>query len=213
MGSTALRERGLRAARRLAPGALVALALAGCSTTAPPPLTVPRFADAVPAPHGPPPTAPIARAGDRGCVEAVRREVPIYAPSGVYRVPLELGEAAPAPDDCPEPAIAATAAGPGPEPGAGPPPAPEVTGAPAYFVQLAALANEAAAERAWAQLRREHGEVLADLERRIEPAETERGRFHRLRVGPFADRAAAAATCQALQERRAACFVVRPRAS
>ena len=78
-----------------------------------------------------------------------------------------------------------------------------------FFVQLAALRDAAGADPAWQRLRRDHGEILTGLERTVERAETGRGLFHRILVGPFVSRSAAAGVCRALQRRQQDCLVVR----
>jgi hypothetical protein len=95
---------------------------------------------------------------------------------------------------------------PAPEPGA----VASRSGA-AFFVQLGAFTNEANVEPAWELLRRQHGEILGTLEPTIERAATDRGLlFHRILVGPFASRGAAAEACRALQQRQQDCFVRGP---
>lgn len=78
-----------------------------------------------------------------------------------------------------------------------------------YLVQLAALRTEEAAETAWRRVTSTAPELYHGASKRIQRADLgSEGVFYRLRVGAFADRAEAAAFCEAVKEAGAACIVV-----
>ena len=78
-----------------------------------------------------------------------------------------------------------------------------------YLVQLAALRTEEAAETAWRRVTSAAPELYHGASKRIQRADLgSEGVFYRLRVGAFADRAEAAAFCEAVKEAGAACIVV-----
>jgi len=79
-----------------------------------------------------------------------------------------------------------------------------------FRVQIAAYRSEETARSAWLRLRKQHSDVLAELDARIARVEIEgKGTYYRLQAGPFADRAAAGGTCDALKARKLSCFVVK----
>jgi hypothetical protein len=80
----------------------------------------------------------------------------------------------------------------------------------AYRVQLLAVRDEAAAAGAWNGLQQRFPGVLGQLRSRVQRADVGDATFFRLQAGPFADRAGASATCEALQQRGTDCFVVEP---
>ncbi|MFN3314541.1 MAG: SPOR domain-containing protein [Hyphomonas sp.] len=78
-----------------------------------------------------------------------------------------------------------------------------------FLVQLAALRTEEAAETAWRRVTSSAPELYHGASKRIQRADLgSEGVFYRLRVGAFADRAEAAAFCEAVKEAGAACIVV-----
>jgi len=81
-----------------------------------------------------------------------------------------------------------------------------------YAVQVAALREERAARATWQRVQNAHVEVLGDLRLLLQQAELEdRGRFWRVRGGPFASRDAAEAACARLKAEGQGCFVVERR--
>jgi TPR repeat protein len=131
--------------------------------------------------------------------------------------------AAPAPEkSAPPPKIAAVpepapVLPPAPPPKPAPPPsekaAPEKTPeAPAYRVRLAAYRSIENLAKGWKMLRRAHADLLGKLteSRHRVDLGAEKGVYHRLEVGPFANRADAAALCAALKSRKVDCIVVSP---
>jgi cell division septation protein DedD len=78
-----------------------------------------------------------------------------------------------------------------------------------YWVQVAAFRNLAAAMRVAAALRREPGRVSSRWAVIMEPAPAG-GALARVRVGPFADRAAAATSARQLEARGYKPFIAPP---
>ncbi len=80
-----------------------------------------------------------------------------------------------------------------------------------YLIQLASLTSAAAAEGSWKTMTARHSAQLSGLAHSVQKTEIEgRGTFYRLRAGPFPDRDAAQARCEALKEKGQACIVVAP---
>jgi cell division septation protein DedD len=82
----------------------------------------------------------------------------------------------------------------------------------AYRVRLAAYRSTENLAKGWKILRRAHTDLLGKLQssrHRVDHG-AEKGVFHRLEVGPFANRADAAALCAALKSRKVDCIVVAP---
>jgi cell division septation protein DedD len=78
-----------------------------------------------------------------------------------------------------------------------------------YRIQLAAVRDEADAQRAWDLFQVDLGPVLSGLEPFIERADTANGVFYRVQIGPFANLPDAEALCDQLKQRNASCFVIR----
>lgn len=78
-------------------------------------------------------------------------------------------------------------------------------------LQVGAYRSSAVATQAWQDFLAEHGEVVADLVNDIEEVNLEAsGVWHRLRIGPFADRDAANDLCATLKARGVDCFATPP---
>jgi len=77
-----------------------------------------------------------------------------------------------------------------------------------YRVQLAAVREEADAQRAWEVFRQQLGPFITGLKPFFERAETSNGIFYRVQVGPFAATEEASRLCVELQKQDASCFVV-----
>ena len=78
-----------------------------------------------------------------------------------------------------------------------------------FLVQIAALRSEEAAETAWRRVTSSAPELYHGASKRIQRADLgSEGVFYRLRVGAFAERAEAAAFCEAIKETGASCIVV-----
>lgn len=107
------------------------------------------------------------------------------------------------------------------KPKSAPDPAPEPTAAPEkefYFnksdwvLQLAAFRTRAGAEKAWRNLQKNRADLLNDLKADFLKVDVKgKGTFHRLRVGPFADKASASDRCNRLKAVKQDCLVVAPR--
>jgi len=81
----------------------------------------------------------------------------------------------------------------------------------AALLQIGAYRTNALAQQVWEVFRVDHREIVRDLASDIQAVNLgERGIWHRLRVGPFSDRAAADGTCAILKARGAECFAVSP---
>ena len=87
-----------------------------------------------------------------------------------------------------------------------------VDGDAAYRVRLAAYRSTENLAKGWKILRRAHTDLLGKLQssRHRVDLGADKGVFHRLEVGPLANRAAAAALCTALKARKVDCIVVAP---
>lgn len=113
-----------------------------------------------------------------------------------------VAEATPAPAPAPvETSVAAL-----PEPVAEPAAAPS-----GIRLQLASVPNESDVAGEWKRLKKRIGAPLAGLELHVERADLgTKGVFYRLQAGPFADRAAAATTCQDIKAAGGDCLIVGP---
>ena len=80
---------------------------------------------------------------------------------------------------------------------------------PHFRVQLAAVRNEADAQRAWDLFRADYSDVLAGVEPIFERGETTNGVFYRVQLGPYAELNRAERLCEELKQRNASCFVLR----
>lgn len=83
-------------------------------------------------------------------------------------------------------------------------------GGAVWRVQVASMRDDQSARQAWDQVRARHPALLAGLSPTIVRAEVGSGTVYRVQVGPFADRAAANATCTSLKAERTDCLVVGP---
>ena len=165
----------------------------------------------------PPPEEPLP-AAEPAAPASSPEPPPVAAEQAVLGVSTGTGEAsaiAPAAGPELEPSIASLLAE-QPTAPASPPPPPtvEVASAPAgqWLVQVGSFRERAQAEEAWNRLRERHGELLAALQSKIERVDLggDKGIYHRLQVGPLADRDAAAKLCRGLQAKRVDCLVVKP---
>ena len=82
----------------------------------------------------------------------------------------------------------------------------------AYRIQIGSFREAGAAERAWTGTASAHGDLVGKLDHIVVEADLgeDRGVYHRVQAGPFANRAAALALCDRLQARDQACLVVSP---
>lgn len=151
----------------------------------------------------------------------------ISAPSGPYKVEPPA-DGASAPDGAEQSAFGASLEGraeteapatprPGPEQVAdrAPPPVDALGPAPRFvsngpFVaQLAALQSEAGVDPAWARLASRAPDLFANARLDVERADLgQRGVYHRVRAGYFADRANAARFCERIRRMGQDCIVV-----
>ena len=74
-------------------------------------------------------------------------------------------------------------------------------------VHLASYRSRQQADRGWQQIKRAHGEVLGNLEPEVSEVNLGQGKgtYYRLKVGPLADKKAAADVCARLKQRRQYC--------
>jgi hypothetical protein len=164
--------------------------------------SIPATPDVAPPPNAvvvapPPPPPPVATA----------RPAPAPTPLASPAPPPPVA-VAPAPAPTPAPAPPPQAAQTRPP---APAPAP-VAAAPAggARIQLASVRAEAEAQREWARLLRQHGDVLGGLAPSYTSADLgERGVYIRLQAGPFPIPEAARAACETLRARGVGCNVVR----
>ena len=79
------------------------------------------------------------------------------------------------------------------------------------MLQIGAYESEALADAAWKAFRARHAAATAGLGPDIQRADLgDKGVWFRLRVGPFADKASAGATCEKLKAEGAGCFAAAP---
>ena len=98
----------------------------------------------------------------------------------------------------PVPAPAAPATGFGANPPSG-----------AFSVQLVSVRDPAATSSYWDTARTQYPDLFVGLTPSVQRADLgAKGVYHRLRVGPFEDRASATRTCDALKARGGSCLVV-----
>lgn len=80
-----------------------------------------------------------------------------------------------------------------------------------WRLQVIALRTEKEALAYWGKLLKDAPDIIKGLDRRVVSSHIpERGTFHRLQIGPFVDRDAANARCQALKAAGHGCFAVAP---
>ena len=140
----------------------------------------------------------------------------VMAPSPEAPAPQMLAAEIQAAHPAPPPAEAQAAPTPA-MPAAPPPPAPAAdlpaaAKAPAgdVEVQLAALTTHDGAAAEWLRLTKKMPDLLASRHQAIVQARGEGKTFYRLRIGGFADAAAAAAFCSQVREKGAPCVVPPP---
>jgi cell division septation protein DedD len=125
--------------------------------------------------------------------------------------PAVTARQAPAPA---KPAVQAAVAAPatpiaGPTSPPGPGTGPAVSGK--AVLQIGAYETAEIANGAWTTFRSRHADVAAKLAQDVQKADLgAKGTWYRLRVGPFADKAAAAAACEKLRSEGGTCFVTAP---
>ena len=79
------------------------------------------------------------------------------------------------------------------------------------MLQIGAYETAEIANGQWASFRARHGAVVGDLTQDIQRADLgAKGIWYRLRIGPFADKVAAAAACEKLKTEGGTCFVAAP---
>lgn len=125
-------------------------------------------------------------------------------------MPAPKFEAKPAPKPAPTPALK-----PAPIIEKKPDPAPEKEfyfNKSDWLLQLAAFRTRAGAEKAWRNLQKNRANLLNDLKADFLKVEVSgKGTFHRLRVGPFTDKASASARCDQLKAVKQDCLIIAPR--
>jgi cell division protein FtsN len=76
------------------------------------------------------------------------------------------------------------------------------------MIQLGSFPNDKLAASAWSKIKSANQELLGDYSPMIKPAEIEgKGTWYRLRLGGFADKAAAAGVCEQLKAAGQACII------
>jgi cell division protein FtsN len=96
---------------------------------------------------------------------------------------------------------------------AAPSPAPPAVAAVSgkAVLQIGAYESPQIANGAWTTFRSRHPDVAAKLAQDVQKADLgAKGTWYRLRVGPFADKAAAVAACEKLRSEGGTCFVTAP---
>lgn len=120
-----------------------------------------------------------------------------------------------------QPAVTAQAAPPAPapqrlQPAPATPSAPSVASASSALsgkavLQIGAYETTEIANGAWTAFRSRHAAVVGELSQDVQRADLgAKGIWYRLRVGPFADKAAAASACEKLKAEGGTCFVAAP---
>jgi cell division protein FtsN len=83
---------------------------------------------------------------------------------------------------------------------------PPVTGG--VLLQIGSYESVEIANGAWATFKARHAAIIGNLSQDVQKADLgAKGTWYRLRVGPFADKAAAAAACDKLRAEGSTCFV------
>jgi len=78
-------------------------------------------------------------------------------------------------------------------------------------LQIGAYETQEIADGAWTAFKARHASVAGALAEDVQKADLgAKGTWYRLRVGPFADKTAAAAACEKLKTEGATCFVAAP---
>jgi cell division protein FtsN len=78
-------------------------------------------------------------------------------------------------------------------------------------LQIGAYETTEIANGAWTAFKARHSTVVGDLAQDIQRADLgAKGIWYRLRLGPFADKAAAGAACEKLKAEGGTCFVTAP---
>jgi len=81
-----------------------------------------------------------------------------------------------------------------------------------WLLQLAAFRTLEGAQTAWARLKKNKADLLGDLSADYQKVDIKgQGSFHRLRVGPFADKASATKRCDRLKAANQDCLLIAPR--
>jgi cell division protein FtsN len=78
-------------------------------------------------------------------------------------------------------------------------------------LQIGAYETTEIANGAWSTFRSRHAAVVGELSQDVQRADLgAKGIWYRLRIGPFADKAAAATACEKLKAEGGTCFVAAP---
>ena len=85
---------------------------------------------------------------------------------------------------------------------------PATTGAGRYRLQLAAFGSPQDANRAWAQMSSQHGDVLSRYTPQLQTANLGQRVMYRLQIGPFTDKRQTLRLCNSLKQRGLNCFLV-----
>jgi len=130
-----------------------------------------------------------------------------------------LSQPEPAPAPAPPPAAPAVAV-PAPAPAPVSPPAPAAAPAPvvsapvatgASLLQVGAFPSQVLADEAWRNFQAQFPVIATGLSPNVQAADLgERGTWYRVRIGPFADDAAASAACEQLKAAGGNCFLAAP---
>ncbi|MBM3555319.1 MAG: SPOR domain-containing protein, partial [Alphaproteobacteria bacterium] len=146
-----------------------------------------------------------------GAIEKKKDEAPVVVRPPAEEPAAKPVAAAPSPAETPKPAEVAPAP-PAPPPVAAaapvraPSPAPGVGGG-GFRLQLASLKSEDAVRQSWAQLQKQHPDVLGGLPMQVVRVDLgDRGIYYRLMAGDFA-RDEAQARCDKLKAAKVACLV------
>ncbi len=164
------------------------------------PATPPPASDIPPVP--PKPTPEVVTPAPTAPTKAAKATAPAETPKSAAQAEPKPATSAPKPKTAAKPAASA------PKPAKSAVP---TISASAYLLQLGSYRTASAAETGWKQIRGKHPKVLSGLIHQVTAAKVkDKGVFHRLKVGPFPDRAAASSACAALKARKQGCFIVSP---
>lgn len=76
------------------------------------------------------------------------------------------------------------------------------------YLQIGAFPTQELARKAFQRFREQHGDLAADLSADIKKADLgEKGVWYRLRIGPFAGKAAAAQSCEKMKKEGVTCLI------
>lgn len=157
---------------------------------------------------GPPPGPVRTRPDAPGGAAQPYAGLKVYQPPETPEAEVESSRLSPASSEETE------LAGTNPTSGADAPPSPVVPrtlpggGDPPEYLQIGAFPSQQLASKAFQRFRELHGDLAGDLSPDIKKADLgEKGLWYRLRIGPFAGKAAAVQSCEKMKKEGVTCLI------